>query len=99
VPCPLFSSATAAARSAMDERERLSATERACRQAVAHWHRVWPALPHVFGGGKRLIANKAHGPFLHFKLRRVRDVARQSGKAVTGKGPEPSVTLVPQPGP
>ncbi len=28
VPCPLFSSATAAARSAMDERERLSATER-----------------------------------------------------------------------
>jgi hypothetical protein len=51
--------------------------------AVAHWRRVWPALRHVFGGRKRLIANKAHGPFLHFELRHIRDVARQSGKAVT----------------
>jgi hypothetical protein len=45
---------------------------------------------HVLGG-KRLMPNKAHRPFLHFKLRYVRDVAGQSGKAVAFM---PSLELV-----
>ena len=40
-------------------------------------------MRHVFGGGKRLRADEAHWPLLHFELGHVRDVAGHAGKAVS----------------